>query len=163
MDVWTIMPPARLRPRVSPQAGSGGFSLTEILIALSVLAVAVIGLVRAFDVSLAWSSRSNDRTVAANLAQQRLEQIKSWVEGSQDQFVRSTRFASLSVPPWKEVRATMPGEMSRFERETLVEDVDKRFGGALSGLSARVITVRIYLRGGDTPISELMTVVTERP
>ncbi len=144
-------------------AASPGFTLVEILVALSILAMAVIAMTRAFDISLTWTGRSNDRTIATNLALQRLEQIKSWLEGTPDQSARSLRFASLSAPPWLEPRTRLSGDLPRFERETLVEDASERFPYGRGWLSAKVVTVRIYAGQGSDAIAELTTVVAEYP
>lgn len=163
MDVATAATPNwRVARSRYPVAGPG-FTLVEILVALSILALAVIAMTRAFDVSLGWTARSNDRTIAANLASQRIEQIKSWLEGTPDQSVRSLRFASLAAPPWMEPRTRLSGDLSRFERETLVEDVAERFPYGRGWLSARVVTVRIYAVQGSAAIADLATVIAEYP
>lgn len=144
-------------------ATSPGFTLIEILVALSILAMVVIAMTRAFDAGLRWTGRNSDRTAATNLALQRLEQIRSWVEGSPDQLVRSLRFASLDAPPWQEPRARLSGDFPRFERETIVDDAAERFPYGQGWLSARVVTVRIYAVSGPGAIAELTTVVAEYP
>jgi type II secretion system protein I len=149
------------RPRI--QRASPGFSLVEILVALSIMALVVIGLIRAFDVSLAWTARSNDQTVAINLAQQRIEQVKAWVEGSPDQLVRAQRFLSLAAPPWREPRTSLPGELSRFDRETVIEDVGSQQATQQGWPNAKIVRVRIYPIRSATTMAELTTVVAEQP
>jgi hypothetical protein len=57
----------------------------------------------------------------------------------------------------------MSGELSRYERETVVEDAATRFASTRSWLSAKIIAVRIYQRGAATPIADLVTVMMEYP
>ena len=143
--------------------GGSGFTLVEILVALSILSLLVIGLIRAFDVGLGWTGKSHDQTVAINLAGQRLEQLQALVEGSPDGLERARRFAALSAPPWQEARSPLPGELARFERETVIEDAESRFGPGRPGAPAKIVTVRIYRIGNGPRMAELTTVVVEQP
>jgi prepilin-type N-terminal cleavage/methylation domain-containing protein len=140
-----------------------GFTITEILVALSILALAVVALMRAFDIGLGWTARGNDQTVAVNLAQQRIEQIKAWVEGSTDPLERIQRFAALGTVPWQEPRTRLTGELSRFARETVVSDDGVADEEPRTGLGARLITVRIYLSDAPAPVAELTAMVTAQP
>jgi Tfp pilus assembly protein PilV len=63
------------RPR--PWAGNAGVSLVEILVASLVIGVSVIALSLMFANGSAWVSAMGDDRVAAGLAQQRIEQIRS--------------------------------------------------------------------------------------
>lgn len=140
-----------------------GFTLIEILVALSVLAIAVVGLMRTFNVGLAWAGRSHDRTVAVELAQQRLELVKAWVDGSRDRLTRATRLDELLAPPWQERRTPLAGEISRFARETIIGEAPAHAITRGEGAAARVITVRVYLGDAATPLAELSTIVTAHP
>jgi len=62
-----------------------GFTLIEILVALSLLAVVILAASHAFLTTLTLTSRGSKLTVASTLATQKLEEIRSRVEGQRDQ------------------------------------------------------------------------------
>lgn len=57
-----------------------GFSLIEVLVALVVLAVGILGISKLQGVLIANSSDANQRTVAVSLAQQKLDDLKSFAQ-----------------------------------------------------------------------------------
>ena len=56
-----------------------GFSLIELMVAVAILAVASIGIFQAFTVGFQAMADSKDRTVATNIAQKKLEEVKNSV------------------------------------------------------------------------------------
>jgi Tfp pilus assembly protein PilV len=60
-----------------------GFTFNEVLLAMSVIVIAILGYSAGTGNVIRWNSASRDYTVAVNLAQDKLEQLKaqkSWVD-----------------------------------------------------------------------------------
>lgn len=57
--------------------GNGGFTLTEVLIAVLILVAAVVPLMTAFIHGTRWTAESRDLIAAVNLAQGKLEELKN--------------------------------------------------------------------------------------
>jgi Tfp pilus assembly protein PilV len=63
--------------------GESGFTFNEVLLAMSVTVIAILGYSAGTGNVIRWNSASRDYTVAVNLAQDKLEQLKaqkSWVD-----------------------------------------------------------------------------------
>jgi type II secretion system protein I len=56
-----------------------GFTLVELMVALAILGIAAIGIFQAYTVGFQSMTDSKDRTVATNIAQKKLEEIKNSV------------------------------------------------------------------------------------
>ena len=54
-----------------------GFSLIELMIAVVILALAIVGIFHAYSVGFMGMADSRDRTVATNIAQEKMESIKN--------------------------------------------------------------------------------------
>lgn len=64
--------------------GQGGFSLVEVLAALSLLGIAVVVLALAFDSVLGLKERGEDLTILSVLAQEKMESITSGIERAEE-------------------------------------------------------------------------------
>jgi type II secretion system protein I len=57
-----------------------GFSLIELMVALAILGIAALGIFQAYTVGFQSMTDSKDRTVATNIAQKKLEEVKNSVK-----------------------------------------------------------------------------------
>lgn len=63
--------------------GESGFTFNEVLLAMNVIVIAILGYSAGTGNVIRWNSASRDYTVAVNLAQDKLEQLKAqknWVD-----------------------------------------------------------------------------------
>lgn len=77
--------PAPLPPR-RPPLGRRGFSVVELMVALVVLGLGILGLANLFPLGGRMQMRDRMRTSAADLAQQKMEQLRllSWSDANLD-------------------------------------------------------------------------------
>lgn len=66
-----------LRQFLEPGRSAGGFTFNEVLLAMSLIVIGVLGYSVGTGNLIRWNSASRDYTVAVNLAQDKLEQIKA--------------------------------------------------------------------------------------
>jgi Tfp pilus assembly protein PilV len=67
----------------APHRSENGFTFNEVLLAMNIIVIAVLGYSAGTGNLIRWNSASRDYTVAVNLAQDKLEQIKaqkSWID-----------------------------------------------------------------------------------
>ena len=57
-----------------------GFSLIELMVALAILGIAALGIFQAYTVGFQSMTDAKDRTVATNIAQKKLEEVKNSVQ-----------------------------------------------------------------------------------
>jgi Tfp pilus assembly protein PilV len=72
-----------LLPNFARILGQSGFTLNEVLLAMNVIVIAVLGYSAGTGNVIRWNSASRDYTVAVNLAQDKLEQLKAqrnWID-----------------------------------------------------------------------------------
>lgn len=65
-----------LMMRVAPQASNSGFTLVEVLVAMSIFAIAVLGLAVGATSVMRANQTGLYNTIATNLAQDKLEELK---------------------------------------------------------------------------------------
>jgi len=115
-----------------------GFSLVEVMCALFILSVGLVGLVQGINTALASGKETERQSVAAMLAASQIELLRAdaiYVEGDTD----GTFDGDLSIYTWREsVKAIQP--------EGLYE-----------------VTVSIEMTDGGQPIYELKTMVFDPP
>lgn len=143
----TIRSPIR-RSRGPGRAASGGFSLIEVLIALVVLAVGLLGVAMMQMMSLRFTQSANHRTMATNLAYELIDLARSNRDFSANYIMTYAEFGdpdtsggcerSTAADPdsnlerWKcEVRASLPeGEAAVSMPGEGVIQVDIRWADA---------------------------------
>ena len=62
---------------IAPRQSQGGFTFNEVLLAMNVVVIGILGYSMGTGNLIRWNSASRDYTVAVNLAQDKLEQIKA--------------------------------------------------------------------------------------
>ena len=62
---------------IGPRQSQGGFTFNEVLLAMTLIAIGILGYSAGTGNLIRWNSASRDYTVAVNLAQDKLEQIKA--------------------------------------------------------------------------------------
>lgn len=63
-----------------------GFSLLEVMIAMTVLTVAILGLVTAIVTSMRLTTTNRENTLAMNAARQKIEEMQAWPGGFSEVF-----------------------------------------------------------------------------
>ncbi len=76
-----------------------GFTVIEILVALSLLAFVILAASRAFITTLTLTARGNTLTVASALGAKKLEEIRSRVESQRDQTAWRRAFCQIAAEP----------------------------------------------------------------
>jgi prepilin-type N-terminal cleavage/methylation domain-containing protein len=124
-----------------------GFTLLEVLIALTILAVGILAIMRLFPMSLVQQRRAAERTVIASLARTQLSEIRtggvgqslvSWLQSNSYHVVAQAARGYTLYDSWRGSATRMGGS-----------DVD---------LYRVVFTVRLH----DGREEEFVTYVTER-
>ena len=65
------------RPCVSRRSNLNGFTMIELMVAVAVLAMAVLGISQAYSVGFMGMADARDRTVATNFAREAMENVKN--------------------------------------------------------------------------------------
>ena len=68
---------------IAPKQSQGGFTFNEVLLAMNVVVIGILGYSAGTGNLIRWNSASRDYTVAVNLAQDKLEQLKAqkhWID-----------------------------------------------------------------------------------
>ncbi len=132
--------------RQTTSRGGLGFTLVEVLVALTLLAFVLLPVMIGLSQALVSTSESSITAAATSIARDKNEQLKSLVRGS------SSGFAALATQP-REPADFRPGD-SFFQVEVTVETVrpdDSQHSGM------KKATVRVYRAGGDRPVTTLTT------
>ena len=121
-----------------------GFSLIEIVVAMGLLAVGLIGVIRLFPVGMRASSRSAVVSKAALLAWQRLEELK--LRG----------YAAIAADP---PDAPLEGSDGKYRWAIAVAPVEAAGLPTENDVRAVTVTVR-WPEGGQTRSTAVVTYVT---
>lgn len=113
-------------------ANRHGFTLVEVLVALSVFTIAVLVIIQLFPAGIQSVGLSTNEISATNLAQAALENAK----GAAYDEVESKSRQPISTDP--------NNPFSRFDTELIVEYIDSNLNPAGSDLGLKKITVIIY-------------------
>ncbi|MBT3690404.1 prepilin-type N-terminal cleavage/methylation domain-containing protein [bacterium] len=109
-----------------------GFSLLEVLVALSILSVAVFSIVRLFPFGMNATKQSEQKTLAVNFAQAKIEELIS--QGYEQINVGTVIEESLS---------TIDNDFSEFKRITRVKYLDSSLNETQTDLGLKLIETDI--------------------
>ena len=124
----------------SKRDGQDGFTLIEVLIAIVILSVGLLGMASLTVGIIKGNKFSNDLSTATTLAQDKMEFIRS---------TASTDYASVA----SETKAACP-DFTEFQREvTVVAD------SPASGM--KTVTVKVYWGPSDAHNVELKTILSQ--
>ena len=122
-----------------------GFSLLELIIAVGVLAIGLVGVLQIFPVGLRASQRAGMITRAAFLAQNKIEEVK--MAGFD---------AITELPP----KIALSGSEDDFEWEIFIDKIDQ--DGLENDDNIRKITVTVnWIERNRTRSKDFITYVTE--
>jgi len=166
-----------------------GFTVIEVLVALTLMAMVILLVTRAFLVVLSVTSRGGRVTSATALAAKQLETIRTTVEAQPDRDTWRTAFCNIAAAG----RAAFSAPYGSYEYQVLLNDnaVSARSGqeaallpcwgvewnrtgcsgqpGYAGGCAAdatlgqddrmRWVTVQVFFRAGAAPIASLTTAI----
>jgi prepilin-type N-terminal cleavage/methylation domain-containing protein len=144
----------RLRHWLRGSSGEGGFSLAEILVALSVMSVGLLGVAVAFGFGVDGVEAGRQQSTAVFLAEQRLEQAKELAARAPNlQDLVSANLANA------EAYGTIAGAPPRYRRTTTITSWDSTSWGALSaGTTGKKVDVVVLYQ----PVTGRGVLTTER-
>ena len=132
--------------RQTTYRGGSGFTLVEVLVALTLMAFVLLPVMMGLSQALISTSESSITAAATSVARDKNEQLKALVLGS------SSGFATLASQP-REPADLRPGD-SFFEVEVTVETV-RPDDSLHSGM--KTAAVMVYRTGSDRPVTTLTT------
>ena len=121
----------------SPRKGEKGFTLIEVLVAIVILSVGLLGMASLTVAIIKGNQLSNDLTTATTLAQDKMEQN------------RNTSYSSVSP----ETKAVLPSPNDEYKREVEVTEAN----------DMKTVTVTVYWGGASKEDHEveLKTIITD--
>jgi prepilin-type N-terminal cleavage/methylation domain-containing protein len=114
-----------------------GFTVLETLIALTVLAIALLGLAQLVGISINQNAFSRHNTAGIQLAQEKLEQLKAQYNRELETGVAAADLVSASFGP-ETVTLAAPDYTGQRDREFLVSWTVADAGGARKSVSVTV-------------------------
>lgn len=124
-------------------SNQAGFSLIEIMVALGILSVAFISLMSSFPTALSISKGAENITVAAYLAQQKLEEVNS---------LGYENIATGTIESLHRLSATSTDPLYRFERETIITNVDGDLNASSTDSGLKKIQTTVYFHDPATRV-----------
>ena len=122
----------------TPNEENGGFTLLEVLIAILILSVGLLGMA-SLTVGIIHGNRfSNDMTTATTLAQDKMEDI------------RRTTYSSVA----SETKAALSSPYAEYKREVTVTDDSP-------ASDMKTVSVKAYWGASDAHSVELKTIVAQ--
>jgi len=112
-----------------------GFSLIEIMVAFTILAVAFIGLVQAFPFGLAINKEAENTTEASYLVQDKIEELNSLGYGNVNVGIIEAKHRLSDDPS---------NYLYNYERETIVNYVDGSLNEVGEDQGIKKMSVTIY-------------------
>lgn len=116
-----------------------GFSIIEILAAITFLTVGIFAIAKIFPFGIQISQNAEDRTIAATLAQDKIEElISSGYEG----------IAIGIIEAKQEIPSGSFGDKYNFYRQTIVSFVDGDLADSVSDTGMKKIEVTVFWNSG---------------
>lgn len=112
-----------------------GFTLIESTVAIMILSIGLFAVVQFFPFGLQIIGNANNRTIAANLASSKMEEI------------RSLNYSSINtgVIEAKQPISSDPNNyLYDYQRETTVELIDSTFNSSVSDVGLKKISVTVH-------------------
>jgi prepilin-type N-terminal cleavage/methylation domain-containing protein len=115
--------------------GRGGFTLLEVVVALSILAVGIIAIMQLFPVSLRQQRIASERTIVASLAKTELgkvkvsgagQQLQDWVRENALRTLTDAQRAYALYQGWRSTVQRISGDVDLYRVTFAVEMVDGR-------------------------------------
>lgn len=91
------------RSRHTPLSGSQGFTMVELIIAIAVFSIGLVGAYMMLDRTVFLASASQDEIIAANLMRGDMEEIKNLRDSN---WVKLQEYNTISVPDLLEIDKT---------------------------------------------------------
>ena len=129
-----------------------GFTIAEILVAITVFTIGILAVVQVFPLHRRLARISEKATVANYLAQEQFEKLFSLPY-------------SEVTPGTYEIRAPLAaaGDFSQYERETLVELVDANYQPSGTDLGLKKAMINVYFtENSQTRTESLVSIVSDR-
>ena len=134
---------------------SQGLSLLEIIVALTIIFVAFLGLMQAFPFSLTINKTAENLTKAAFLAQAKIEQLRSL--GYQDIDIGT-------IEEKHRLTENTGNYLYYFQRETTVNYVDGNLDDSITDLGIKKISTNVYYTNSlskNEKVYNLTTLINE--
>ncbi len=112
-----------------------GLSLIEIVVALSVLSIAFLGLIGSFPLGMLINKEAEYKSVAANLAQSKIEEL---IYTGYDNIAVGTIEAKTRISP------NQSDYLYKFKRMTTVVYVDGNLNNSASDTGLKKISANVY-------------------
>ena len=145
----------RTAPRVRSLASTAGFTLLEAVLSSALVAIAGMGVLMMFATAQTFVQSSGTDRIAAQLAQQRIEQV------------RVTGYGTKSPPdPREETIWTLVPNNPGYERTTIITDVcSTNYAIAWNGgcvpatteAQARIVVVTVRALNANQPVTDPQT------
>jgi len=133
-----------------------GFSLVELIIAISVLSIGILGILQAFPKGIKTQTIIQDNSVANNLAQEKLEKLAGITYEDIGYGVLENKIR---------MDTDQTGDLYKFQRTTTVEYINSNFETSQTDLGLKKITVKIEWPSaldGSTESIEIKTIASKR-
>ena len=114
---------------------TSGISILEAMIAISLLLIGILALTKIFPLALKIGQTAEDSTIAANLAQAKIEELFSW--GYEN-------IAVGAIEPRHRLSADVNNPFYRYERKTDVTSVDANLNPTQSATGLKQLTTVVY-------------------
>lgn len=128
-----------------------GLSLIEVIIALSILAFVVIGVVNMYPVGLSINSDAEKRSKASYLGQEKLEQLRDWSYEDINTGVIETKHR---------LSDDEDNYLYNFQRKTEISYVDETLSEVDSDTGLKKVSTTVYYINGVTKKEEAYDLVT---
>jgi len=128
-----------------------GMTLLEVMVAFSILTVALISLMQSFPLSLAINKTSENATKASYLAQAKLEELNSLGYGN---------IATGTIEAKHRLADSSTDYLYYFQRQAVVSYVDGNLADSGSDTGLKKITVTIYYTNVLSKIEKSYSTVT---
>ena len=113
----------------------GGFSLVEVIVAMSILMIAFIGLVQSFPLGNSVNDSAQKKTSASYLAQEKIENLYS---------IGYDNIATGTIEAKHRLSSDKSDFLYKYQRETEVNYMDENLNVSSSDTGLKRITTRIY-------------------